>query len=65
MLAGLGALVNTVGGIFMAIGLAAISTDDSFLGESVYWTPLIAIAVLNILQACCSQSETVMLLLRR
>lgn len=65
VLAGLGALVNTVGGAFMAIGLAALGSDDSSLGESVYWTPIIAIAVLNIIAGVVLSVGTVMLFLRK
>lgn len=65
VLAGLGGLANTVGGIFMAIGLAALGSDDSSLGDSVYWTPIIAIAVLNIVAGVLLSVGTVMLLLRK
>ncbi|MCP9274956.1 hypothetical protein [Mycolicibacterium arenosum] len=63
VLAGLGALVNVVGGIFMAIGLTAVS--DSSLGESGFWGGLMAVALLNVTAGVLLVPGTVMLLLRK
>jgi len=64
VLAALGALANFVGGFFMAVGVAALSTDSSF-GESGFWGALMAVAILNIVAGVVLVPGTVLLLLRR
>lgn len=65
VLAGLGGAVNVVGGIFMAIGLAVMTSDSSFGIESGVWTALIAITMLNVIAGALLSIGTVMLLLRK
>lgn len=69
VLAGLGGVANFFGGLLMAFSLAVIMADATGAGSSAVndsaWTPLVAVAMLNVLCGVLLLAGTVMLLLRK